>query len=119
MATPITEIRGIGASTAAVLAKHGFKSAEDLAKASIDEIVAVPGFGESRAQKIKEAANERLSNPPAPAEAAPAAPAAPAAAEAKPPKAAKAAVVKGVKEKKVKEKKVKEKKAKGKKAKKK
>ena len=116
MATPITEIRGIGASTAAVLAKHGFKSAEDLAKASIDEIVAVPGFGESRAQKIKEAANERLSNPPAPAEAAPAAPAA---AEAKPPKAAKAAVVKGVKEKKVKEKKVKEKKAKGKKAKKK
>ncbi len=113
MATPITEIRGIGASTAAVLAKHGFKSAEDLAKASIDEIVAVPGFGESRAQKIKEAANERLSNPPAPAEAAPAV------AEAKPAKAATAAVVKGVKEKKVKEKKVKEKKAKGKKAKKK
>ncbi len=113
MATPITEIRGIGASTAAVLAKHGFKSAEDLAKASIDEIVAVPGFGESRAQKIKEAANERLTNPPAPAEAAPAV------AEAKPAKAATAAVVKGVKEKKVKEKKVKEKKAKGKKAKKK
>lgn len=72
MTTPITEVRGIGASTAAVLAKHGFSSAEDLANASIADIAAVPGFGESRAQKIIDAANDRLNNPPMAAEAAPA-----------------------------------------------
>ena len=72
MATPITEVRGIGASTAAVLAKHGFSSAEDLASASIADIAAVPGFGESRAQKIKDAANDRLNNPAMGAETAPA-----------------------------------------------
>lgn len=114
MATPITEVRGIGASTAAVLEKHGFRSAEDLAAATVADIAAVPGFGESRAQKVKDAANDRLNNPPATAEAAPAPAPAPAAEESQQP-AKKAAKVKGEKGKK----KEKGEKAKGKKSKKK
>ena len=56
MRTPLSQIKGIGASTAKTLMTAGIKTAEDLASASIAQIAAVPGFGETRAQRVKEAA---------------------------------------------------------------
>ena len=45
---PLTDVAGIGPSTAKVLAEHGIKTAEDLANATAAQIVAVPGFSEAR-----------------------------------------------------------------------
>ena len=59
MATSIVSVKGIGPSTAAVLAKHGFKSAEELADASVEQLGQVPGFGAARA-KITITAAEAL-----------------------------------------------------------
>ncbi len=56
MPTPITAVSGIGATTAADLAAQGINSAEDLANAPLDRIVAVKGFGPARAEQIKQAA---------------------------------------------------------------
>ena len=57
MSTPITAIPGIGASTAELLANHGFKSAESIASTSVENLSLVPGFGEIRsANTIKAAA---------------------------------------------------------------
>ena len=57
MSTPITAIPGIGASTADLLANHGFKSAESIAATSVENLSLVPGFGEIRsANTIKAAA---------------------------------------------------------------
>lgn len=57
MSTPITAIPGIGASTADLLANHGFKSAESIASTSVENLSLVPGFGEIRsANTIKAAA---------------------------------------------------------------
>jgi NAD-dependent DNA ligase len=66
MSTPLHEIKGIGPSTAKDLERHGFKSAEDLATATADEIAAVPGFGAIRARQIKAAAVALLQRAEAP-----------------------------------------------------
>ena len=58
MAPSLTEVRGIGASAAEALAKHGLKTAEDLAAAPVATIAAVPGFSEARATTVKKAAAE-------------------------------------------------------------
>ncbi len=60
MPTPITAVSGIGATTAADLAAQGINSAEDLANAPLDRIVAVKGFGPARAEQIKQAAADAL-----------------------------------------------------------
>lgn len=66
MATPITSVTGIGATTATALAEYGFRSAEDLAQANEVALAAVPGFGIRRAaatiqtaRKLLESAAER------------------------------------------------------------
>ena len=41
MGTPLTKVRGIGASTAKDLQNHGILSCEDLAAASLEQISAV------------------------------------------------------------------------------
>ena len=56
MSTPITAIPGIGASTADLLANHGFKSAESIATTSVENLSLVPGFGEIRAANTIKAA---------------------------------------------------------------
>jgi len=56
--TELTEITGIGEATAGVLNRAGFKSAEDIADAAIEDISAVPGFGYMRAQRTRVAARE-------------------------------------------------------------
>ena len=50
MSTPITEITGIGPSTAATLSEHGFHSAEDIATTTVDALCSVPGFGPIKAK---------------------------------------------------------------------
>jgi len=49
MSTPITDIAGIGPSTASILSKHGFKSVETIATSKIEALCSVPGFGPVRA----------------------------------------------------------------------
>lgn len=57
MSTPLTEIPGIGPSTAEVLQAHGFDSAETLAASAVKKVSEVPGFGEIRAAAVLKAAN--------------------------------------------------------------
>lgn len=56
MSTPLTEVPGIGPSTAEVLQANGFDSAETLAASTLEKISEVPGFGASRATAVLEAA---------------------------------------------------------------
>lgn len=50
MSTPINDIPGIGPATAAVLKKHGFHTAEDIASGDIKSLQTVPGFGPVKAK---------------------------------------------------------------------
>lgn len=61
MNSDITQITGIGPAAAAVLKTHGFQTIEDLASASPAKIMAVPGFGESRANQVITSAKAILS----------------------------------------------------------
>jgi hypothetical protein len=56
MGTPLTSVAGIGPAAAAVLAKHGFDSAERLAASRVEKLVEVPGFGPLRAAATLRAA---------------------------------------------------------------
>lgn len=56
MAISIREVKGIGAQTAAALAEHGYRQAEDLAAARPEDLKGIPGFGLVRANLIIEAA---------------------------------------------------------------
>jgi len=56
----ITSVPGIGASTAAVLGKHGFRTLEDLAASDAAALSVVPGFGEKRAGTVIKAARTLL-----------------------------------------------------------
>jgi transcription termination factor NusA len=66
MSANLSDVKGLGPSSANDLARHGIKTVEDLAKASIPEISAVPGFGEARAARVKAAAAELLGSGAAP-----------------------------------------------------
>ncbi len=50
MPTPVTQISGIGPSTAELLRASGFRSAEKIASSDAKSLSAVPGFGPVRAQ---------------------------------------------------------------------
>ena len=56
MSTPLSDVYGIGHNTAEDLQAHDIESAEDLATSSLDEIMAIHGFGKARALKVKKAA---------------------------------------------------------------
>ena len=73
MATTLIEVNGIGPATAKALAEHGIISAEDLAKAELGTIMAVPGFSEIRANKSIAAARAVVTSAPADKRKAPAA----------------------------------------------
>jgi large subunit ribosomal protein L32e len=53
-----TAIKGLGDAKAKALVKAGYKSIEDLASASIEDLSAVEGIGPSLAEKIKAGASE-------------------------------------------------------------
>lgn len=52
MATPTTNIPGIGAVTAKNLDEQGYSSIEDIAKAEADELAKIHGFGVVRARQV-------------------------------------------------------------------
>ena len=56
----ITDISGIGDSTAQQLKTHGIDSVEDVAQASIAQLAAVPGIGANRAAALKRSAIQLL-----------------------------------------------------------
>lgn len=56
MGTPLTSVAGIGPAAAAILARHGFDSAERLAASRVEALVEVPGFGPVRAAATLRAA---------------------------------------------------------------
>lgn len=60
MKPTLTDVTGIGASTAKDLADGGIRSIDDLANASASTICAVPGFGPIRAARVKAAAAELI-----------------------------------------------------------
>ena len=60
MPTPVTAIPGIGPSTADLLGKHGFTSAESIAETSVEKLSLVPGFGEIRAANTIKAAADAV-----------------------------------------------------------
>jgi len=58
MTTSITAVTGIGPATALILKASGIKSAEDLARASVNDLLKIQGFSQSRAKAvIKSATN--------------------------------------------------------------
>ena len=60
MATALTDIPGIGPSTAEILQAQGFDSAETLAASTVEKVSEVPGFGTLRATAVIRAANELI-----------------------------------------------------------
>ena len=60
MTIALSGISGIGPNTAKVLMENGFKSANDIAQATIAQLIGVPGFSTARASRTIEAANELL-----------------------------------------------------------
>ena len=63
MKQAITDISGIGPAAAAALGEQGFGSLKALARASVEQVSAVPGFSTARAQKVIAAAAELLATP--------------------------------------------------------
>ena len=61
MTIALSRVPGIGPSTAKGLMENGFKSANEIAQASIAQLIGVPGFSTARASKTIKAANELLS----------------------------------------------------------
>jgi len=56
----LTKIRGVGPSTAEVFKKNGFQTINDLASASIADVMAVPGFQQARAAQVIASAKAAL-----------------------------------------------------------
>ena len=65
MTLSVTEVRGIGASTAERLKKHGYKTVAKLASATVEQLMAIPGFSQARAESTIEAAKTLLDAEPA------------------------------------------------------
>lgn len=56
----ITDVKGIGQSTAEILSEHNVNTVEDLARIDIDLLIAIPGFSGIRAAKIIDEAQALL-----------------------------------------------------------
>lgn len=60
MSSEITNIAGVGSTTAAVLSQHKFSTVASVANTTIEELTTVPGFSVARAEKIITAAKQLL-----------------------------------------------------------
>jgi len=56
----LLRLEGLGDGTAEILLKHGFSSAEDVARSSLAELAQLPGLSEEKADKILESARSLL-----------------------------------------------------------
>lgn len=52
----VQELQGVGPDLAAKLEAHGFGTIEALAEAEVEDLKAVPGVGDAKANELKEAA---------------------------------------------------------------
>jgi len=57
----LVRIKGVGRVRARLLFRHGFRTLEDLKKATIEQLVSVPGVGIEVVKRIKEYLGERVS----------------------------------------------------------
>ena len=62
MTIALTQVPGIGPSTAKVLAENGINSAQQLADTTLAQLTKVPGFGSARASRAIKAAIESLAS---------------------------------------------------------
>ncbi len=60
----LAELKGVGPALAGLLSKHGISSLEHVASATVEQLTAVPGIGQARAQMLISAA--AALRPPAP-----------------------------------------------------
>jgi N utilization substance protein A len=56
----LLDLPGMGASTADALYEHGFYSVEELANASVDELIQIKGIGQIKARALLESAQQAL-----------------------------------------------------------
>jgi NAD-dependent DNA ligase len=63
MGKTISDIPGIGPSTAEVMAKNGYKTVQQIAETTAEKLGGVPGFGMIRATRVIKLANEVLTAP--------------------------------------------------------
>lgn len=61
MSITITKVTGIGPATALVLKASGINSAEDLARASVNDLLKIQGFSQSRAKSVIKYATDLIS----------------------------------------------------------
>lgn len=59
----ITQVKGIGPSTAEMLAQNGIHTIQDLATVSVAELIKLPGFNQRRAEQVKFNAQSCLASP--------------------------------------------------------
>ncbi len=59
----IHDVTGIGPAAAKLLAEYNINTAADLARASLEHVVAIPGFSTIRATRVIAAAAELLTSP--------------------------------------------------------
>jgi hypothetical protein len=60
MKQSLTDITGIGPATADILSQHGFSNIELIARATVIELITVPGFSEIRANSVIQHAQSLL-----------------------------------------------------------
>lgn len=53
---PVDQIEGVGEKTAEVLKTHGLKTVQDILKADVEGLSALPGIGVKKAEKLIQAA---------------------------------------------------------------
>lgn len=58
MTTEITNIAGVGSTTAAILSEHKFNTVASIANATVEALSAVPGFSAARAEKTIKTAKQ-------------------------------------------------------------
>ena len=56
--TDLSQLEGIGAKTAMLLKDHGFKTVQEIASASVEDLTKVPGIGAATAEKIIKSAKK-------------------------------------------------------------
>ncbi len=53
---PVDQIEGVGEKTAEILKAHGLKTVQDILKADVESLSALPGIGTKKAEKLIHAA---------------------------------------------------------------
>ena len=55
---PVGKIEGVGEKTAEILEANGFKTVQDILKADVEKLSALPGIGVKKAEKLIQSARD-------------------------------------------------------------